>query len=746
MKACSALCVFLIGLNGLFSQELKLTVEPIKEIRKQDRSQLLGLNIATYNHSGDFSSQTQALLNDLSLGLIRIPGGSVSDHFYWNGHGVVTGATSVDQNKYLDGYWQVDFSDYQPGFSIDKRQWWKAFPQHVKLDAKEMHEITLRHPMASNYVTVNAGTGTAELAAEWVKWAKKNHYRVSYWEIGNELNGEWEAGHYHLCGNVMTAELYAARYLEFAKAMKAVDPTIKIGGPSTDITHSDYTSVLLEKAGNYVDFISFHSYSTRDSLEKEESLFQKPREVAKSAAILRQQIKTHQPQREGKIELSISEWNSKLPQDHHSYEIFNGLWFSAYIGEMFKSGIHSATMWDTFSSNPNGGHGLLFKQNGQFEPTSRYWAFWLWSHHMGDTLLSSHTAKEVLPLYQYVTKTEDGLSIMLINTSSTEDLEINLDFKNYSIEPMATLVEFGPRQYFWNPHAQKIEWNQKPSVQPILTTKLKNHPLAPQTINIIKVKNQRQPDPTLELVLPSTHPWDVPLKGYVKIQNPNRSGAYQGSISSKASLKCSEADLGDNVIRVSEGIGAFSIKAQKPGPVEVMASWNHLSTTQQIQFLPVTLRFEPWWDFNTTPNPSALSSSFKFELNQQLKVHLKASAITPPQNKFFQLGGFPKEKSPKAIGGIQLDLALSEGFSCQDREAELVFALQSDGAYWIPLGNQKISGLSTTQRTISFEISDKSYLEFMNKVFCIFSAINCNGSVSGTISVDNLGFLMRDLP
>ena len=46
-------------------------------------------------------------------------------------------------------------------------------------------------------------------------------YGVKYWEIGNEIYGKWEKGH-------CDAETYAARYLEFRKAMKAVDADIQL--------------------------------------------------------------------------------------------------------------------------------------------------------------------------------------------------------------------------------------------------------------------------------------------------------------------------------------------------------------------------------------------------------------------------------------------------------------------------------------------------------------------------------------
>lgn len=84
------------------------------------------------------------------------------------------------------------------------------------------------YPGAIPLITVNYGTGTAEEAASWVRYANltKKH-GIKRWQIGNENSGAWEEG-----GSV-SARQYATRFVKFAKAMKAVDPTIQISGPLT---------------------------------------------------------------------------------------------------------------------------------------------------------------------------------------------------------------------------------------------------------------------------------------------------------------------------------------------------------------------------------------------------------------------------------------------------------------------------------------------------------------------------------
>ncbi|MBN1419145.1 MAG: hypothetical protein JXP34_10235 [Planctomycetes bacterium] len=113
-------------------------------------------------------------------------------------------------------------------------------------------------------ICVNAGDGTPEEAADWVAYAndpvatplgalraRNGHpapYGVRYWEIGNELYGDWQIGH-------TTAEGYAERYARFLAAMRAADPTIECVANGHDAA---WNRTLLERCGSSVRSISAH--------------------------------------------------------------------------------------------------------------------------------------------------------------------------------------------------------------------------------------------------------------------------------------------------------------------------------------------------------------------------------------------------------------------------------------------------------------------------------------------------------
>lgn len=86
-------------------------------------------------------------------------------------------------------------------------------------------------------MTVNAGNGTPEEAAEWVRYcnapasdpwgrrrAENGHaapYGVRLWEVGNELYGPWQIGHTNAADN-------ATRYVRFRDALVQADPHLRL--------------------------------------------------------------------------------------------------------------------------------------------------------------------------------------------------------------------------------------------------------------------------------------------------------------------------------------------------------------------------------------------------------------------------------------------------------------------------------------------------------------------------------------
>lgn len=187
----------------------------------------------------------------LKLSVIRWPGGCFSDQYHWK-----EGIGSRDQRKMQkNGAWH----HYGPkiGPKQDNHFGSDEFMQFIK----EVEVAPL--------INVNFGTGTPEEAAQWVEYmngdkrteygalrAQNGHptpYNVKLWGIANEIFGGWEKGH-------LPAEKYARRYLEFARAMRAIDPSIKLMAVGADYMFQNWNRQLLEIAADQIDYLSLHVY------------------------------------------------------------------------------------------------------------------------------------------------------------------------------------------------------------------------------------------------------------------------------------------------------------------------------------------------------------------------------------------------------------------------------------------------------------------------------------------------------
>ncbi len=91
-----------------------------------------------------------------------------------------------------------------------------------------------------------------ETAKGWVRYANKiKGYNVKYWSIGNET---WLEGY---MGGDPGATQYGKDVAVFARAMKAIDPTIKIGISGNSTARFDAT--LMHCAAD-IDFLDVHTY------------------------------------------------------------------------------------------------------------------------------------------------------------------------------------------------------------------------------------------------------------------------------------------------------------------------------------------------------------------------------------------------------------------------------------------------------------------------------------------------------
>ncbi len=186
---------------------------------------------------------------------------------------------------------------------------------------------------AEPYITINAGNGSPEEAADWVEYCngttdtfyanqrrKNGHinpYNVRFWEIGNEIYGDWQIG-------TKTVEEYGKFCLESIKAMKRVDPTIKIIAVGMGNHDPVWDKKLLNIIASQIDYLSVHIYIGRHSyldsfgqIEVLKDHFKKMQSDIQSVCNEKNIVKN--------IKIALSEWGVWYRKSHEEKleEIYN---------------------------------------------------------------------------------------------------------------------------------------------------------------------------------------------------------------------------------------------------------------------------------------------------------------------------------------------------------------------------------------------------------------------------------------
>jgi alpha-N-arabinofuranosidase len=214
-----------------------------------------------------FRPEIIAALKQLRFGVLRFPGGNFVSAYEWR-----NGVGEIDKRPPI----------FDP-------VWHAVQPNDVGTD----EFLTLCRLLGVDpYITVNAGFGDAWSARELVeytngavttpmgKWRAANGhpapYNVKLWGVGNEPWGDYQMG-------AMSTEQFALKHNLFAKAMKQVDPSIKLiaGGAMPDVmeganqsmrisgkyvpdylTPADWSGYMLAHDLDNIDMLSEHYYAS----------------------------------------------------------------------------------------------------------------------------------------------------------------------------------------------------------------------------------------------------------------------------------------------------------------------------------------------------------------------------------------------------------------------------------------------------------------------------------------------------
>jgi hypothetical protein len=333
-------------------------------------------------------AESVTLQKPLRLGVVRYPGGLHSDEEDWQ-QTLKTKDFNVDTDEFLD--------------------WCK------KLDCTPMF-------------TANVGDGTPERAAAWVQYVNQTRQgpKVQLWEIGNEIYGDWHK--YYAKWGKDGGVRYGQAVRAYVKAMKAVDPTIKIsavwmlGGP--------WNSAVFKQVADLVDAVSVHHYAQNFGSENDLGLLASSAEIDTLLQDVRKQVDAlGSPGR--KYEIWLSEWNSvDANPGAQILEHVNALFIADYLGHLAQAPIHAANVWALYNSRDKrlGDYGFLATSSdpqGKNVRRPSYWAFSMLSNTLSGTLFAGRTDQEALS--GWMSKRPDGkVALVFVNKSFETDYKLTL--------------------------------------------------------------------------------------------------------------------------------------------------------------------------------------------------------------------------------------------------------------------------------------------------------------------------------
>jgi alpha-L-arabinofuranosidase len=342
-------------------------------------------------------------------------------------------------------------------------------------------------PHAVPLVIVNFGSGSPEEAAAWVHYANKiKNYGIKYWEVGNEVAGDWEVG-----GPLNNAD-YARRYIKFYEAMKAEDPSITIfpnvGAQDASELYDGKACLQsfverLSKDGKekYLDVVSIHQYPAWD--KPVPALLDSPQtDMPSLAATIKSQLAPFPVLKD--IPVWISEYNTSDHIKPHdiSVHLDNGLWLSTYLGEYIRNfGPRAfATMWDIQNGGSaihkvdGGDHGYLQAEGGPFQYQERadYWSMMQLTNHWsipGDArdhfLVDATTNASCLAVYADA-RPDGKLSLLVINKSPENEVKAAIRIRGFKPASKGAAWSFDSTNYKWN--TDKEPYHADPDLPPTL--------------------------------------------------------------------------------------------------------------------------------------------------------------------------------------------------------------------------------------------------------------------------------------
>ncbi len=378
-------------------------------------------------------------MTNRDMGVLRGPGGSLSDVFFWN--------RSLNQRP-------ADIPSTLVGSTATEWPWYGQRAENWTMHVDSFYSILSKTGVTGiitvNYGYARYGTSTnpvaqaAHMAAEWVRY---DNGRSKFWEIGNEVFGSWEAG-YRIDRSLnkdgqpeyITPTLYGQHCRVFIDSMKAAAAEkgvdIKIGVVMVEAsgTHATWNNLVATEVGDLADFYSVHSYYTpwNSNSDVATVLGSYKNTEGYKTYVWNTVAAAGKP----KLPVALTEYNIFAVGSNQPVSHANGMHAVLVTGELIRSGFGAANRWDLANGWDNGNDHGMFSYNEpgipNYTPHPAFFHLYYMRRHTGDVLLNSAVTGAPGVVITPTAFSSGQIGASLVNTTRVRKV-VRLNLKDYKV-------------------------------------------------------------------------------------------------------------------------------------------------------------------------------------------------------------------------------------------------------------------------------------------------------------------------
>jgi alpha-L-arabinofuranosidase len=400
---------------------------------------LLGTNIPAWLGSARLSDQSlQQRLADLGPSLIRLPGGSWSNHYAWLG-------CELGDTETCFWPWAARPSDFLAFLRATEQE--AIWTVSINGTAAEAAALVA---FFNGAVDDERPIGVDVRGQDWLTvghWARlraeqgfPEPYPIRFWEVGNEVYGAtpaagpdcaafgWEEvwtcdGVEYVFGKGNGSDRREG-YLEFRTAMRAVDPEILVGAVGVDApgAWSNWGNEVILGAGSDLDFYVVHHYGFSNEPRSAAAALSIPQQTwAPMIRELHEAMDRHNGRR---VPIAVTEYNLVAFLELDTADLMrravNALYIADTIGQFAEQGVTIANQWNLANGAAANGADYGLVDSDTFEIYPQYYALALWQNFGTELLALESSFQADQTLSAYAGRDQDGsLTLLAINKTAS---------------------------------------------------------------------------------------------------------------------------------------------------------------------------------------------------------------------------------------------------------------------------------------------------------------------------------------